>query len=524
MRGVDILSKSEKAEMILNKSRSLVMTRYVADNTDDELIIDSKKKNDVLKSRMFNHILYIAQKMKNTGLYTCKITREEICENVIRNNNLRKREEVEQLLKELQHTSLVYWDKKDNKDIKISYNLLVGYKYILQDDTWEIAVPEEIYKHLMEYLTDKKEKQQIEEKLKGQRGNMTEDEIKKLEEQLEEKRKNYAPIDLYIMNTFMSSYTVKLYEVLRLWSRTNKEIIHKFSLEEIRYVLGLEENQYERYSNLKQRILNGCIKELEEKANMTVKITEIKTGRRTTHISVSIYDKENKIYFREKKLLELRTMCMNVLDEIKREVLENEISDLSLNSQSIKQSEFEETLIILKKKIKNEIDKAKGLEKFFDSSVFEKFKIEYKNLDLDDKDIMLSVIESVSKTFANTECPKGKIYAKNYSYFKTVFNKLYSKPVEPKVIEVEDEESDTIPNENDKIEKLKVLLQTKLESIQYKTWIAPLLENAYIENSILIMVYEKEFTAEVLKEIYSEIIEDALNQCEISAYELNKAN
>jgi plasmid replication initiation protein len=522
----------ENKEMILNKSRTLIMTRYVKDiikaeeNNLPEISLDEDKKfSDVIKSKMFNHILYMAQKKKNNdGIYTCNISRQDICNDIIRNKTFQKREDVEKILQELQHTSLTYWDRKGDKDIKICYNLLVGYKYILQDDTWEIAVPEVIHNHLMSYLTDKKEKQQIEEQINKGKDKLSEEEIKNLNNKLEEKRKNYAPIDLYIMSLFKSNYTVKLYEILRLWSRTNKEIIHIFSLDEIRYLLGLEEHQYERYSNFKQAILNVCIKELEEKANMTVTISEKRTGRKTTHLIISIFDKENKIYFRQKKLNELKLMCIDILNEVSRKLIENEISELDLNSQSIKQSEFEEALITLKTKIKNEIDKTKGIEKLFDTSVFEKFKIEYKNLDLDDKDIMLNIIESVSKTLANTESPKGKIYAKNYSYFKTVLNKLNNQPVEPKGIEIKDEESDTIPKENDKIEKLKVLLQSKLESIQYNTWIAPLLEKAYIENSILIMVYEKEFTYEVLKERYSEIIEDALNQCEISAYELTKAN
>ena len=71
----------------------------------------------------------------------------------------------------------------------------------------------------------------------------------------------YAPLNLNIVSKFKSFYSQRLYELLRLWSRTGQTIIKEFSVENLRFILAVED-KYPEYKNFKQRVLNQAIKEI----------------------------------------------------------------------------------------------------------------------------------------------------------------------------------------------------------------------------------------------------------------------
>lgn len=82
-----------------------------------------------------------------------------------------------------------------------------------------------------------------------------------------------------------STYSIRLYELLKERQRYQQR---EFSIEKLREHFALEDNQYPAYGNLKQRIINPSIKEINNKTDITVSLEEFKKGRRVVKVRFNI--------------------------------------------------------------------------------------------------------------------------------------------------------------------------------------------------------------------------------------------
>ena len=90
-----------------------------------------------------------------------------------------------------------------------------------------------------------------------------------------------------------SAYAVRLYEVLIAWRSAGKT--PKIKVADLRNRLGVLNNEYERMSNFKSRVLEPSIKQINEHTDITVKYEQHKEGRTIEAFSFAFkVKKDNK--------------------------------------------------------------------------------------------------------------------------------------------------------------------------------------------------------------------------------------
>ncbi|MFD3158871.1 replication initiation protein (plasmid) [Haloimpatiens sp. FM7330] len=96
----------------------------------------------------------------------------------------------------------------------------------------------------------------------------------------------YTKYQLKNILQFKSTYSFRLYEILKQYEKIG---IRKIELEKLRHILDIKKNQYTRYANLKQKIINKAQKEINTKTDINFDFEEIKTGRKVTSIKFIIH-------------------------------------------------------------------------------------------------------------------------------------------------------------------------------------------------------------------------------------------
>ncbi len=86
----------------------------------------------------------------------------------------------------------------------------------------------------------------------------------------------YTSYDIAQIARLDSSYAIRLYELLIQWRKTRKI---KIQLTELRFMLGINDNEYQRMEAFKRRVLDYSIKQINEFTDITVKYKQIKNGR-----------------------------------------------------------------------------------------------------------------------------------------------------------------------------------------------------------------------------------------------------
>lgn len=77
------------------------------------------------------------------------------------------------------------------------------------------------------------------------------------------------------------SYTYRIYELLKQYEKFG---VRTFTLEALRFVLGIEDEQYPRYGNLKQKVIVPAVKEINDNTDLYVEYEEIKQKRKVMGI------------------------------------------------------------------------------------------------------------------------------------------------------------------------------------------------------------------------------------------------
>lgn len=100
-------------------------------------------------------------------------------------------------------------------------------------------------------------------------------------------RKYFTQYELSNVLKMKSVYGVRLYELAKSYQNIREK---SFDLKELRYLLGAEEKSYDRYSNLKQKIIEPAMNELRMYSDLKIDYLEIKDGRKVTGIKFIISD------------------------------------------------------------------------------------------------------------------------------------------------------------------------------------------------------------------------------------------
>lgn len=337
------------------------MSEIIINDNCIDLLMQSKQlvhtsyEVTAIQNRIFYYCLLTAQKEKN-GELSCTVKLEDI-KKLIPNKNQRTLANIKKTIQILKQTSLEFEKREDGDTIECDYNLIAGSEYNVNKETFKIKLADRLYRHLIDYTV-------------------------------------YAPLNLEILTKFKSFYAQRLYELLRLWSRTNTPIIKSFKIEQLRFVLGVE-NKYPAYKNFKQRVLNQAVKEINQVGNMKVDIEEVKNGRRVDEIKFMIFDYEKKVYFKNN-------------------------NSIVSNEDQIGIKEIE----VISKDEKEEIKEFYvPNKKLFTTKTLDNFKSDFVDYDFKDSTYKRLLQESILITLEKDDDEKIKV--KSYNYFKkTLENKI----------------------------------------------------------------------------------------------------
>lgn len=342
------------------------MSEVIANDNCIELLMQSKQlvhtsyEVTAIQNRIFYYCLLTAQKEKN-GELSCTVKLEDI-KKLIPNKNQRTLANIKKTIQILKQTSLEFEKKEDGDTIECDYNLIAGSEYNKNKEIFKIKLADRLYRHLIDYTV-------------------------------------YAPLNLDILTKFKSFYAQRLYELLRLWSRTDRLITKNFKIEQLRFVLGVE-SKYPEYKNFKQRVLNQAIKEINQVGNMKVSIEEVKNGRKVDEIKFNIYDFEKKVYF--------KNVIEESVDQVKN-TEEKETVEIDLTSNIHSNKNTTEFYIPNKK--------------LFTVKTLDNFKRDFSNYDFKDNTYKKLLQESILVALEKDD--EEKIKVKSYNYFKaTLENKI----------------------------------------------------------------------------------------------------
>lgn len=116
--------------------------------------------------------------------------------------------------------------------------------------------------------------------------------------QLEQHLTSY---ELQQVASLNSSYAVRLYEVLIAWRTTGKT--PQITVEDLRNRLGVLDNEYERMSNFKSRVLDYSIEQINEHTDIKANYEQHKQGRKVASFTFKFKVKEKE---KKKKSVEVR--------------------------------------------------------------------------------------------------------------------------------------------------------------------------------------------------------------------------
>lgn len=89
-----------------------------------------------------------------------------------------------------------------------------------------------------------------------------------------------------------SDYSVRLYELLVQWKTAKKTPV--FELQQFREQLGVENNEYQRMYDFKNRVLDVAVKEINEKTDIQTSYDQVKRGRKIIGFKFVVKEKPKK--------------------------------------------------------------------------------------------------------------------------------------------------------------------------------------------------------------------------------------
>lgn len=102
----------------------------------------------------------------------------------------------------------------------------------------------------------------------------------------------FARLQREVMFALSSKYALTLYEMVQKRGNLRYRSSEKFSLDDLRGVLGVAKGKLTSWSNLKLRAIDPAVTEVNALSDYVVSVEPIKTGRRVTHVELRWWKKD----------------------------------------------------------------------------------------------------------------------------------------------------------------------------------------------------------------------------------------
>ncbi len=102
----------------------------------------------------------------------------------------------------------------------------------------------------------------------------------------------FARLQREVMFALSSKYALTLYEMVQKRGNLRWRSSEKFSLEDMRGVLGVPKGKLTSWSNLKLRAIDPAVEEVSALSDYIVEVSPVKTGRRVTHVELRWWRKD----------------------------------------------------------------------------------------------------------------------------------------------------------------------------------------------------------------------------------------
>lgn len=136
-------------------------------------------------------------------------------------------------------------------------------------------------------------------------------------------KKEYTTYDYRYIGDMRSSYTIRIFELLRQYVKIGHR---RIKVDTLRKMLGLG-NKYKQYGQFKLRVLKQAQKELDEKEGLTFTFNEIKTGRKVTELAFHIKTKKDVFIAPSKKEEQFVKEVMYLLESYPFDIPQDKIKE-----------------------------------------------------------------------------------------------------------------------------------------------------------------------------------------------------
>jgi hypothetical protein len=103
----------------------------------------------------------------------------------------------------------------------------------------------------------------------------------------------FARLQREVMFALSSKYALTLYEMIQKRGNLRYRSSERFSLEDLRGILGVAKGKLTSWSNLKLRAIEPAMAEVNALSDYVVEIEPVKTGRRVTHVELRWWRKDS---------------------------------------------------------------------------------------------------------------------------------------------------------------------------------------------------------------------------------------
>lgn len=103
----------------------------------------------------------------------------------------------------------------------------------------------------------------------------------------------FARLQREVMFALTSKYALTLYEMVQKRGNLTWRSSERFTIDELRGILGVPKGKLTTWSNLKLRAISPAVKEVSQLSDYIVEIAPVKTGRSVTHVELRWWKKDS---------------------------------------------------------------------------------------------------------------------------------------------------------------------------------------------------------------------------------------
>ena len=171
--------------------------------------------------------------------------------------------------------------------------------------------------------------------------------------------KHFTSYELQQVANLKSVHSIRLYELLIQYRTVGKIEI---SLDDLRLKLGINESEYPRMDNFKNRVLDVGIQQINEHSDITVKYNQVKTGRQITGFIFTFKQKASKAttaHQTQRDGTTIDSLTDNLTDKQLERIARNKqfMADYNhlISPQSIANNDINEWVNVMVSKMKTDI-------------------------------------------------------------------------------------------------------------------------------------------------------------------------